>query len=59
MWSSCSLGFEVDSLLVREFYQDLHHMSFERTDNDLSYNQFQMINDIMIYVTNVSPLKDS
>jgi len=37
MWASCALGFEKQSLLIREFWQEIQEMAFQRTDNDLTY----------------------
>ena len=32
-------------------------MNFQRTDNDLTYHQFEKVLDFMTYMTQVSPLK--
>jgi len=58
MWASCALGFEKQSLLIREFWQEIQEMAFQRTDNDLTYSQFQKLRDILTYITKVSPIKD-
>jgi hypothetical protein len=33
-------------------------MNFQRTDNDLNYEQFQKVKDIQLYLTRVSPVKN-
>jgi len=43
---------------VKDLYIDLHLMNFQRTHNDLTYNQFQKIWDTQLYLTRVSPAKD-
>jgi|DEB0MinimDraft_12_1074336.scaffolds.fasta_scaffold09839_6 hypothetical protein len=34
-------------------------MNFERTDNDLTYRQFEKMKDVLLYLTRVSPLKEA
>ena len=40
LWSACALELEQESVLVEDLYTDLHLMNFQRTHNDLTYNQF-------------------
>ena len=39
MWAACALGLE-SSPIVKDFYQEINLMNFNRTDNDLTYTQF-------------------
>ena len=57
LWSACALGLE-ESPIVKDFYEDLNLMNFNRTDNDLTYQQFDKVRDFMIYLNRVSSLKD-
>jgi len=38
LWSTCALGLENGSKLVKELFFDLNDMNFQRTDNDLTYS---------------------
>ena len=58
LWSSCAVGLEKDSNLVKDLYQGLQLMNFQRTANDLTYQQFQKVRDFQLYLTEVSPIKD-
>jgi len=59
LWSDCAIGNENKSLLVRQIFHDICEMNFERTDNDLTYAQYEKVKDVFIYITRVSKLKDS
>lgn len=43
---------------MKEFFIDLNLMNFKNTQNDLTFVQYQKIQDFMVYITKVSPLKD-
>lgn len=40
-------------------YLDLNQMNFQRTDNDLSKQQFEKVYDIMVFFHEVSPLNSA
>jgi len=58
LWSCCALGFTKQSMVVRQFFQELASLNFQRTDNDLSYRQFLKVKDILIYLARVREPKD-
>ena len=54
LWSSCALGKEES---IREIYEDLQTMNFQRMDNDLTYQQYCKLRDSLIYLGKVSKPK--
>lgn len=57
LWGACALQLE-NSQAVKEFCIDLNMMNFQRTDNDLTFQQAEKVQDIMIYLTQVSQIKN-
>lgn len=45
LWSACALGLEKESTLIKDLYQGLQLMHFQRTSNDLTFQQFQKVRD--------------
>jgi len=58
MWASCALGLEEQNSLVQDLFTDINIMNFGSTDSDLTFNQFEKLSDILIYLRRVSPMRD-
>jgi hypothetical protein len=57
VWSACALGFE-NKPIVRDLFSEIQQMEFQRTDNDLTYDQFQLVRDFQLYLTKVSKFRN-
>lgn len=45
MWAASALGLEQDSTSVKGIFIQLNNLNFNRTHNDLTFDQFQRIKD--------------
>jgi hypothetical protein len=49
IWGACALELESNKL-VSSLHDHLMSMNFQRTDNDLTFEQFQKIKDFQLYL---------
>ena len=57
LWNTCALGLEEGNQLFKDLHGDIQMLNFERTHNDLTFEQSNKLRDYLLYITKVSPLK--
>mmetsp|Transcript_31265 Transcript_31265/g.47846 ORF Transcript_31265/g.47846 Transcript_31265/m.47846 type:complete len:364 (+) Transcript_31265:1222-2313(+) len=58
LWAISSLGLETETHLTKEIFEELNVLDWQNTANDINYSQYKILRDSMLYLSQVSPIKN-